>query len=143
MKINYVFPKRNFTLRVYFDDGDIRQYDARLLFEDKRYESLTDIDAFMRAEVCDAGISWGDLQLEHEAAYRGSVPIERIEVTINGDPEAIPINTNIQELILSRGMPTGSVVAEVNEQVIQNEQHAKTYITAGAVIELLRFVGGG
>lgn len=64
------------------------------------------------------------------------------QVTVNGktrDTGAGTLAALLEELTLD----ASTVVAEVNAVIVPREDFASTRISAGDVVELVRFVGGG
>ena len=66
-----------------------------------------------------------------------------IELVVNGGKRSVPATTTVAQLIEAMGVNAATVVAEVSGTIIAPEQFATTTMTAGAQIELVRFVGGG
>ena len=49
----------------------------------------------------------------------------------------------LSELLEKLGINQATIVAEIDGQIIERARFAETELTAGASIELVRFVGGG
>jgi len=65
-----------------------------------------------------------------------------MEIIINGTAETSPART-IAELVDCKGLAAGSLVVELNQRIIKQEQWPQTRLQAGDRLELLSFVGGG
>jgi len=65
-----------------------------------------------------------------------------VEIIVNGVTETVPPCT-IAELAVAKGLATGALVVELNQQIIKQEQWPSTRLEAGDRLELLSFVGGG
>ena len=64
-------------------------------------------------------------------------------VTLNGKVEEID-STMTPEMLLSRlHLTSGSVVVEVNRQVVPRDEFSSHLIQDGDVVEIVQFVGGG
>ena len=51
--------------------------------------------------------------------------------------------STIAELLSNLGVDSATVVAELNGQIIERDKFARTAISSGQSIELVRFVPGG
>ncbi|MFH2057459.1 MAG: sulfur carrier protein ThiS [Pseudomonadota bacterium] len=65
-----------------------------------------------------------------------------MEISLNGK-KIISNSTTLLRLISETGFDTQSLIAEVNFEVIKEENWSDTTIKDGDQIELLSFVGGG
>lgn len=65
-----------------------------------------------------------------------------MEIIVNGVTETVAPCT-IAELAEGRGLATGALVVELNQQIIKQEQWSRIHLRAGDRLELLSFVGGG
>lgn len=65
-----------------------------------------------------------------------------MELIINGQQETGPPCT-IAELVTRKGLASGALVVELNQQIIKQEQWQAIQLKAGDRLELLSFVGGG
>lgn len=66
-----------------------------------------------------------------------------MKITLNGEEREINENINIAALLESNGIEPDKTVVEYNGEIVPKEQFGEKIIEAGAVIEVLRFVGGG
>lgn len=65
---------------------------------------------------------------------------------INGKETSFDENkmpSTIAELLSNLGVDSATVVAELNGQIIERDKFARTAISSGQSIELVRFVPGG
>ncbi|MDR2549090.1 MAG: sulfur carrier protein ThiS [Desulfobulbus sp.] len=65
-----------------------------------------------------------------------------MDIVVNGVKETVPART-VAELVAEKGLAVGSLVVELNQQIITQEQWPHTWLQAGDRLELLSFVGGG
>ncbi len=63
-------------------------------------------------------------------------------VTINGSPINADGKT-VSEYLADAGYDLGQVAVERNGTIVPKAQYGKTALTAGDVIEVVNFVGGG
>lgn len=66
-----------------------------------------------------------------------------MKLLINGENKEFPTEISLEELIQSLGVRKETVVAEVNRQIIQNDQRPGCKLSDGDQVELIQFVGGG
>jgi sulfur carrier protein len=66
-----------------------------------------------------------------------------IKTFINGKEAELEKSCTLAELIESRGLVLGRVVAEVNGEILTRDTYASIIINEGDKIELINFVGGG
>ncbi|MBN1970606.1 MAG: sulfur carrier protein ThiS [Candidatus Delongbacteria bacterium] len=64
-------------------------------------------------------------------------------ITLNGESKKLEDNISIQQLLDLLNLKKETVVAELNGEIIVTENFDKTIIYNDAVLELIRFVGGG
>jgi len=65
-----------------------------------------------------------------------------LEIIINGQKETVPPCT-ISELVARKGLVSGALVVELNQQIIKQQQWQAIQLTENDRLELLSFVGGG
>lgn len=58
--VNHVQPHSDYTLRITFEDGSVRVYDARPLLAKPIYAPLQDTAFFMRAKAECGTVVWSD-----------------------------------------------------------------------------------
>ena len=73
--------------------------------------------------------------------YRLSM--KKLQIVCNGQPQEVPPGTTLARLLEDLTLPTDSVVAEINKQIIDRDQYATLKLAQGDQVELIRFVGGG
>ncbi len=66
-----------------------------------------------------------------------------MRVTLNGEPRDVPAALTVTGLLAWVGVKTDRVAVEVNAQVVTRAKHATTVLSAGDVVEVVTFVGGG
>lgn len=66
-----------------------------------------------------------------------------MRLTINGENKEFTNEISLEELIRQLGVRKETVVAEVNRQIVQNDQRAGWKLVEGDQVELIQFVGGG
>jgi sulfur carrier protein len=62
---------------------------------------------------------------------------------INGENKEFTDGISLEEIIQQLGVRKETVVAEVNRQIIQNDQRKACKLSDGDQVELIQFVGGG
>ena len=65
---------------------------------------------------------------------------------INGTEKHFPASERpktLSELLTQMNINEATIVAEIDGQIIERKNFAKTILTGGQSIELIRFVGGG
>lgn len=65
-----------------------------------------------------------------------------MEITVNGIQETCAPGS-LAQLVAAKGLAAQSLVIELNQQIIKQEDWASTSLREGDVLELLSFVGGG
>ena len=65
-----------------------------------------------------------------------------MEFFVNGIKESTE-PCNLAQLVERRGLNPGSLVIELNQQIIKQQHWSTTMLNEGARLELLSFVGGG
>lgn len=66
-----------------------------------------------------------------------------MKLLINGENKEFPTGISLEELIQNLGVRKETVVAEVNRQIVQNDQRPGWKLSDGDQVELIQFVGGG
>ncbi len=67
----------------------------------------------------------------------------QISILLNGEKKSFQRGITVQELLERFKVPPGTVVVEVNEDILSKESHATVRLEEGDRVELVRFVGGG
>ena len=68
---------------------------------------------------------------------------EQILVVLNGEKKSLKKGITIEKLLEQFQVPPGTVVVEVNEDILSKDSHATVQLKEGDRVELVRFVGGG
>ncbi len=66
-----------------------------------------------------------------------------MNITVNGEPKETSPNNSILNLLNELEINAQTVVVECDNTIIKQEEYATTILQDGAVLELIRFVGGG
>lgn len=66
-----------------------------------------------------------------------------MKLLINGENKEFSEGISLEELIQRLGVRKETVVAEVNRQIVQNNQRSGWKLSEGDQVELIQFVGGG
>ncbi|HUO29906.1 MAG TPA: sulfur carrier protein ThiS [Bryobacteraceae bacterium] len=66
-----------------------------------------------------------------------------IEVTINGEPRALPSGQTLGELLESLGLDPARVAVELDRRIVKQHDWDTTEVSGGARLEIVQFVGGG
>ncbi len=64
-------------------------------------------------------------------------------IVLNGQETSVPAGTTVRDLIERTGADPARVVAERNLEIVPAEDLARTEVSEGDSVELVRFVGGG
>jgi thiazole synthase len=66
-----------------------------------------------------------------------------LQLTINGEPKALPDSLTVADLLERLGLDRGQVAVEVNEAVVPKPRHGEHLLGDGDRVELVTLVGGG
>ena len=66
-----------------------------------------------------------------------------MQITINGKKHDVAENTSVSTIMKQRGFKRGMAVAELNYEIIPNEEWDVTILKEGDVLEIVAFMGGG
>lgn len=66
-----------------------------------------------------------------------------MQIHLNGSPKTIPDSMTVATLLQELGVPSTSVVVELNTTIIQPDGYANVLLQDHDQVELIRFVGGG
>lgn len=66
-----------------------------------------------------------------------------MQLTINGTTRTVERSNTVAELLAELELQPGAVVVELNRNIIRRPALEATPITAGDVVEIVHFVGGG
>ncbi|MFH2122942.1 MAG: sulfur carrier protein ThiS [Pseudomonadota bacterium] len=66
-----------------------------------------------------------------------------MQIHLNGSPKTITDSMTVAMLLQELGVPSTSVVVELNKTIVQPESYAATSLQDNDQMELIRFVGGG
>lgn len=66
-----------------------------------------------------------------------------IRVIVNGKETELPVGTTVASFLDRKGLQERLVVVELNETIVPRPEFATTELSAGDVVEVVHFVGGG
>jgi sulfur carrier protein len=66
-----------------------------------------------------------------------------MQITVNGEFHEIPSGTSVRGLVEILGLTDGPVAVERNREVVPRAAHTSTELSAGDIVEIVHFVGGG
>lgn len=66
-----------------------------------------------------------------------------MQITLNGERREIADGTTVSALLESLGFRAEATAVQRNEDILEKTAYAKTKLTDGDTVELVRFVGGG
>ena len=66
-----------------------------------------------------------------------------MEIICNGKEMTLREGVSLEELILELQLNPETVVVECDNRIVLREEYAQKILCEGAVLELIRFVGGG
>jgi len=70
-------------------------------------------------------------------------PDPGIQVTVYGEPMALPSGTTVSTLLQKLSLPSARVAVEHNLRVVPRAEHAELRLNHGDHVEIVTFVGGG
>ncbi len=66
-----------------------------------------------------------------------------IQTTINGDPQQVPENLTLLDLVRHLKLSEERVAIERNRRIVRREEWESVRVEAGDQLEIVQFVGGG
>lgn len=66
-----------------------------------------------------------------------------MEIICNGKDMTVREGITLEELMVELQLNPDTVVAECDNRIVLREEYAQKILGEGAVLELIRFVGGG
>jgi thiamine biosynthesis protein ThiS len=75
----------------------------------------------------------------HDLRYHPSV----MQIKVNGEDKELADGATVAQLLEALGMQGKPVAIEINKILIPRKQHDSAIVSAGDVIEIVTFVGGG
>ena len=70
-------------------------------------------------------------------------PAPAVDITLNGRPRTIPVDSSVSDLIAALELQDRLVVVERNGEILARVEFPGTLLHAGDVLEIVHFVGGG
>jgi len=69
-RINKVLPNDDYTLTLYFTNGEVKKYDVRPLLEQGVFKQLKDLSIFKQARVSYGTVEWrGEIDICPDTLY--------------------------------------------------------------------------
>ncbi len=69
---------------------------------------------------------------------------QSIAVTINGDVRTVPADATLADVLRALALDPRAIVVEHNREILRDRSsYARRHLSAGDVLELVHFVGGG
>ena len=68
---------------------------------------------------------------------------DRIQVTVNGEPQEVPVGASVSTLLVHLGITAGRVAIERNRDLLPRAQWDTTAVVLGDSYEIVHLVGGG
>lgn len=68
---------------------------------------------------------------------------EPVTITLNGEQRGVPAGLTIRDLLAHLNLHERLVVVERNKEIVRRNEYGEVPVTAGDMIELVHFVGGG
>ncbi len=62
---------------------------------------------------------------------------------VNGERRPVPAGATLVDLVVSLGLEPERVAVELDREIVKRDRWAATSVVAGAVVEIVQFVGGG
>ncbi|MBC7800517.1 MAG: sulfur carrier protein ThiS [Gemmatimonadaceae bacterium] len=66
-----------------------------------------------------------------------------VDISLNGEPRAVPPGQTVAALLASLGLDARKVAVERNEAIVVRSHYETTSLGAGDQIEIVHFIGGG
>ena len=75
--VNAVKVRNNYILRLWFEDGSVKDFDCREIFNDKPFEPLQDTRFFAKAHVFAGTVAWNyKIDIAPEYLYEHGKTVE-------------------------------------------------------------------
>ncbi|MDG2306543.1 MAG: sulfur carrier protein ThiS [Candidatus Binatia bacterium] len=66
-----------------------------------------------------------------------------MEIQLNGEPRDVRDDSSLTDLLEVLGLGSRRVAVELNRDIVPRPSYSTTKLTAGDVVEVVQFVGGG
>lgn len=66
-----------------------------------------------------------------------------MEIRLNGETRSVEDDLSVADLVASLGLGGRRVAVELNREILPREDYPGTRLSAGDVVEVVQFVGGG
>ena len=79
--VNAVEVREGYILRLWFEDGSVKEFDCHQIFNDKPFEPLQDKFFFSQAHIFADTVAWSDeIDIAPETVYRDSYAYESVTI---------------------------------------------------------------
>ncbi len=68
---------------------------------------------------------------------------QQIEIVVNGERQTAPSGQNLVEILAILGLDADRVAIELDRAIVRKSAWSTTFVTDGASLEIVQFVGGG
>ena len=68
---------------------------------------------------------------------------KQIKIVVNGEPRTAPSGQNLVDILANLGLEADRVAIELNRSIVRKSDWSTTFVTDGACLEIVQFVGGG
>ena len=69
--------------------------------------------------------------------------MSQLEIMVNGESRQVPGPASVADLLRHLGLDPGTVVVELNREIVRRPRLDETALADGDAVELVHFVGGG
>jgi len=69
--------------------------------------------------------------------------LSELQIVVNGEPTRVPAPATVADLLRQLDLDPGTVVVELNRQIVRRPRLDDTALADGDAVELVHFVGGG
>ena len=66
-----------------------------------------------------------------------------MQIVVNGETRDVGDAKSVRDVVLHLGLTEGPVAVELNREIVPRAEHASRMVSAGDVLEIVHFVGGG
>jgi thiamine biosynthesis protein ThiS len=66
-----------------------------------------------------------------------------MQVTVNGESADLPDGLSVEDLLSRLQIEHRRLAVEINREILPKQEYTSRRITAGDVIEIVHFIGGG
>jgi sulfur carrier protein len=66
-----------------------------------------------------------------------------MRIEVNGDGREVADGTTIADVLVASGLPANGIAVALDGEVVPRNDHARTQVSDGSVVEILTAVQGG